>query len=122
MKTLQHLDRTDVTSRIIDDSLRAILDQVLQQRQRLVDLPPFPCFFLKEPRPDRRHDLVELLEIVSTRGDFLHERRRRSPGIVVGRLSDLGFHLGNVQDHVFRLSVVGLQVVHGQVLRLARQF
>lgn len=69
----------------------------------LVDLPPFSSFSLHEVPKDARHDLIEVLEVVGSSGNLLHQCRRCSPWIVRGGLIDLGFDLGDVESVVLGL-------------------
>lgn len=48
VKVAQDFDHRDVGARIVDNTLRAVLDEVLEQLERLVDLPPLPRFLLGE--------------------------------------------------------------------------
>ena len=69
---------------VVDDSLRSILDEELEEGQGLVsvasrgrayfvDLPPFTSFLLHESGVDGRHDLVELRTFISTPCNFANK-------------------------------------------------
>ena len=79
----QHLDQAQMRPGVVDDSFRAVFDQVparcrqmpiemsnsslledsLQKHESLVDLPPLPGLLLRETSIDRRHDLIEQLAV-----------------------------------------------------------
>jgi len=73
MEISQHLDQTQMTPRVVNNSFRTILDQVFQQDQTFINLPPLPRFFFGKPRVNRWHDFVEQLEIKSRSSDILHQ-------------------------------------------------
>lgn len=75
----EHLDRGNVRTGVVDNALAAVLDQILQQLQRLrgavssrerevyvtdadlVNLSPLACLLLHEARVDSGHDFIEVL-------------------------------------------------------------
>jgi hypothetical protein len=63
MEVPEHLNGGYMRARIIDDTLTAVFDEILEQLESFVYLSPLACFFLHKAGIDARHDLVEVLEI-----------------------------------------------------------
>ena len=82
MEIAEDLNEAQVGTRVVNDSLRTVLDQVpserevraysliterrqdlLKEHEGLVDLSPLPGLLLGEPSVDARHNLVEQLAV-----------------------------------------------------------
>ena len=106
LEVLQGLDGEDVLFALQRHSLRARLDQVVEQCERLVDVAPVLAVVV-EPFPDHAHDLAEGHHVVGEVGDLGHEGRRRAPGVVGGGLSDFLLSVRVVVHHVLHLPADG---------------
>lgn len=103
LKVSQGLDGVYVLPALLGHALRACFDQVVQQGQRLINVPPVLAVVV-EPLPDHTHDLGESHHVEGQVCDFRHERAGRTPGVVGGGLPDLDLGLRVVVDHVFHLA------------------
>ncbi len=83
-----------------DDPLAAVLDEVVQQEQRLVGPPPVCPVVLQHPLPEHTHGLWEGLVGEGERGHLLHLLARGTPGVVVSGVANLGLRLRVVHHDV----------------------
>ena len=76
-----------VVAYVLDDALRAVFYEVLQELQRLVNLAPV-LLALGKALVDHRHDFVEMLVVGRSLRYLLQQRRGRAPCFVLrGRVS-----------------------------------
>ena len=81
----------------------ARLYDVVQQHQCLVDVPPVLAVVVN-PLPDHLHDLGEGDHIIRQISDLRHERTRRTPGVVRGRLPNFDLRVSVVLDDILHRS------------------
>ena len=61
VEVAKDLDRGEVRAGLVDHTLRAVLHNVFEELERLVDLAPVTSLLLHEPPEDGRHDLVKVV-------------------------------------------------------------
>ena len=64
------------------------LDEILEQDEGLVDVPPVLAVIV-EPLPDHLHDLGEGDHVVSQVSNLRHLGRGGAPGVIAGGLTNL---------------------------------
>ena len=119
MEISKNLDSSKMRASIVDNTFRTMLHEVLEELESLVDLAPLPCLLLHEAAVNGRHDFVEILEVVRSLRDLLHQGGTCAPRVVVGGLVNFGLDLADVERVVTSLSVQRLDVVHGEIGELA---
>ena len=103
LEIFECLDGVEVLPALVGHPLRACLEQVVQQRQRLVDMPPVLATVI-EPPPQHAHDLGKCHCVEGQISNLGHERARRTPGVIAGGLTHLDLCLRVVVHDVLHLS------------------
>ena len=75
------------------------LYDVVEQHQRLVDVPPVLAVVV-DPLPNHLHDLGERHNVVRQVGDLRHERARRTPRVIRRGLPNLHLRVRVVLDDI----------------------
>ena len=81
--------------------LAARLDDVVEQDERLVDVPPVLAVVV-DALPHHLHDLAARDDVVGEVGDLRHQRARRAPRVVRRRLAHLHLRQREVVDDVLQ--------------------
>ena len=93
-------DLGHVVTDVVNDPLVAVLDEMFDELQGLVNLPPV-AVCLCEASVYHWHDFVKVLVVAGGAGYLEQKSARCAPGIAVGCLDDFCLHLGVVHDGVF---------------------
>jgi len=115
VEVTEHFNSGDVRASIVYDAFTAVFDQVLEKLESLINLSPLSGLFLHKASIYTRHDLVEVLEVKGPLCDLLHQRRTRTPCLIVGCVSNFRFHLADIKHNILGLVVHTFDVVHGDL-------
>mmetsp|Transcript_6495 Transcript_6495/g.16165 ORF Transcript_6495/g.16165 Transcript_6495/m.16165 type:complete len:202 (-) Transcript_6495:65-670(-) len=99
LERLQPLQLADAAAHLAHNLLRALRDQELHHRQRLVHVTPLLIAVL-QPRPQLLHHQRQLVAGARGARDLGHQRAVRAPVLLARRLEYLDLHLGQPGEGV----------------------